>query len=354
VAPTCIGSFCSTLAPRSYAPFKVTQQNGGNLGGGAERVGDYTFDKLHNGVAAYSNGVYLLYYGGGGDGWQWTTGYNQWAGRGPILAEVASAEDFVHYSLFTLASDAVQDFASFEIVAQVGGNLGGGADRLGIYTYSKMFNGIPSYSNSKYILFYGSGTSGWQWVSGYNQWAGNGPSSNVITTAKKFVRYMQFQLASDEIAAVGDFEITAQVGGNLGGGADRLGVYVFDKMFNGVAAFKNDHYVVFYDGDRDGYGAGVDTETIRTLEAHAMRPTYSGTFKSAVVSSAYTPHWLVHICSPFYPCPFSRMLKVAMGECVQPVGRQGGFDCSGTIRTGFRQVATVSIGHRHFGRRPRL
>jgi len=32
----------------------------------------------------------------------------------------------------------------------------------------------------------------------------------------------------------------------------RLGVYTFDKMWNGAAAYTNGQYFVFYGGDNDG------------------------------------------------------------------------------------------------------
>ena len=91
----------------------------------------------------------------------------------------------------------VDEHTPFTVTAQVGGNLGDAAARLGDYTFDKMWNGAAAYTNGQYIIFYGGSNSGWQWVTGYNQWAGNGPSLNDVADAQAFVTYMQFQLSTD-------------------------------------------------------------------------------------------------------------------------------------------------------------
>ena len=51
------------------------------------------------------------------------------------------------------------------------------------------------------------------------------------------------------------FEVTAgDAGGDAGGdGAARLGMYTFDKMYNGALAYTNGKYTVFYGGDEMGW-----------------------------------------------------------------------------------------------------
>jgi len=85
-------------------PFEVTAQVGGNLGSGPARLGEYTFDKMWNGAAAYTNGNYILFYDGADDGWQWVTGYNSWAGDGPLLSDVPNAQAYVEYNQFQLGA----------------------------------------------------------------------------------------------------------------------------------------------------------------------------------------------------------------------------------------------------------
>jgi hypothetical protein len=88
----------------------------------------------------------------------------------------------------------VPTFPSFEVTAQIGGSLGGGTERLGVYEFDKVHNGAAAYKNSHYIVFYGGDRDGWQWVGGYYWLAGNGPAIASVPTAQKFVKYMQFQL----------------------------------------------------------------------------------------------------------------------------------------------------------------
>ena len=90
------------MVDEEYPPFTITAQVGGNLGNAAARLGEYTFDKMWNGAAAYTNGQYIVFYGGSNDGWQWVTGYNRWAGNGPSLTDVADAQAFVTYMQFQL------------------------------------------------------------------------------------------------------------------------------------------------------------------------------------------------------------------------------------------------------------
>ncbi len=85
----------------------------------------------------------------------------------------------------------------FTVTAQVGGNLRDAAARLGEYAFDKMWNGVEAYTNGQYIVFYGGSIEGWQWVRGYNQWTGNGPSLNEVVDAKYFITHMQFQVSTD-------------------------------------------------------------------------------------------------------------------------------------------------------------
>ena len=85
------------------------------------------------------------------------------------------------------------------MTAQVGGNLGDGPARLGVYEFDKMYNGAAAYTNGQYIVFYGGARDGWQWVTGFNQWAGNGPALSAIDDAQGFVTSKQFQLGTDEV-----------------------------------------------------------------------------------------------------------------------------------------------------------
>jgi len=92
------------------------------------------FDKMYNGAAAYTNGTYIVFYGGDKSGWQWVASYNAWAGNGPALSAIDDAQGFINSEQFQLASNDVKEFPSFEVTAQVGGNLGDGPARLGIYS----------------------------------------------------------------------------------------------------------------------------------------------------------------------------------------------------------------------------
>ena len=93
----------STLpSPKVTTSFEVTAQVGGNLGNGAARLGEYKFDKMYNGAAAYTNGNYIVFYDGDNDGWQWVQGYNQWAGDGPVLTAVPDAQAFIKSKQFQL------------------------------------------------------------------------------------------------------------------------------------------------------------------------------------------------------------------------------------------------------------
>ena len=80
----------------------------------------------------------------------------------------------------------------FEVYAQIGGNLGSVSDRIGKYTYDRQFNGAGAYTNGKFFIFYGGDKEGWQWVSGYGSWAGNGPLLSTVSTAREFVEYQEF------------------------------------------------------------------------------------------------------------------------------------------------------------------
>ena len=179
--------------------FEVTAQVGGRLGDMKERLGIYNFDKMHNGAAAYTNGKYIVFYGGDKSGWQWVTGYNQWAGWGLDINEIPDAQSFITHAKFQLASDVVEFYPTFEVTAQVGGNLGDGPARIGMHKFDKMYNGAAAYTNGQYIVFYGGARDGWQWVTGFNQWAGNGPALSAIDDAQGFVTSKQFQLGTDEV-----------------------------------------------------------------------------------------------------------------------------------------------------------
>jgi hypothetical protein len=106
---TCGGGVLETVPPTgggvnpTYPSFEVTAQIGGNLAGADARIGFYQFDKLYNGVAAYTNSHYFIYYFGNDYGWQWTPQYDGWAGNGPQLDLVPTAQDFVEHSQFLLA-----------------------------------------------------------------------------------------------------------------------------------------------------------------------------------------------------------------------------------------------------------
>jgi hypothetical protein len=244
----------ATDAVLDVPSFEVIAQIGGNLGDEAGRIGTYDFKKMYNSAASFTNGKYYIFFSSSG-GWQWTSSYSAWAGNGPSLATIASAEDYVHHAQFSLGSDPVLDVADFEVVAKVGGNLGDEAGRKGKYVFDKMFNGAPAMSNGKYIIFFSGPGDGWQWTSSYGAWAGDGPSLTDVTKAEEYVHYAQFQLASDVVAAVEDIEVTARTGGNLGDEANRIGLYKFDKMYNGAPAMKNvnNKYIIFYGGPGDGW-----------------------------------------------------------------------------------------------------
>jgi hypothetical protein len=167
-----------------------------------------------------------------------------------------SAQAFVKLQQFQLATDILADVPGFEVTAQVGGNLGGAAARLGRYELDKFFNGAPAMKNENgYIMFYGGDGDGWQWVTGYNQWAGDGPLLSTVPSPEDFVRHMQFALSSDPVVDVADLEVVARTGGNLGDEANRIGVYKLDKMFNGAPAMRNENglYVIFYSGSNGGW-----------------------------------------------------------------------------------------------------
>jgi hypothetical protein len=86
----------------------------------------------------------------------------------------------------------------FEVTAQIRGNLGGGAEQLGVYEFDKVYNGASAFKNSNCIVFYSGNSGGWQWVGAYNQWAGDGPLITLVPTAQEFVKSMQFQKGTDE------------------------------------------------------------------------------------------------------------------------------------------------------------
>ena len=110
------------------------------------------------------------------------------------MTVVPNAQAFIKSEQFQLGSDEVKDYPSFEVTAQVGGNLGNGAARLGEYKFDKMYNGAAAYTNGNYIVFYDGDSDGWQWVQGYNQWAGDGPVLTVVPDAQAFIKSKQFQL----------------------------------------------------------------------------------------------------------------------------------------------------------------
>ena len=74
---------------------------GGRLGDEAGRIGEYTYDKEKNGASAFTNGKYVIFYGGDRNGWQWVPGYNHWAGYGPKLSNISTAREFVEYEQFS-------------------------------------------------------------------------------------------------------------------------------------------------------------------------------------------------------------------------------------------------------------
>ena len=65
---------------------------------------------------------------------------------------------------------------------------------------NKMWNGVLAYKNgNNYILHYGGDDVGWQWVPGYDHWAGDGPTLSDVPDAQAFVRTMHFKIAGDEV-----------------------------------------------------------------------------------------------------------------------------------------------------------
>eukprot|EP00984_Skeletonema_dohrnii_P024029 scaffold13135_cov110-Skeletonema_dohrnii-CCMP3373.AAC.1 len=110
------------------------------------------------------------------------------------------------FTPFQLGTDEVKDYPTFEVTAQVGGKLGDGPARLGMYKFDKMWNGAAAYTNGKYIVFYGGARDGWQWNQGYNFWAGFGPALSEIADAQGFIKSKQFQLGTDEVKDYPTFE----------------------------------------------------------------------------------------------------------------------------------------------------
>jgi hypothetical protein len=76
----------------------------------ASQIGLYTFQQTLNGAAVFSNGFYLIFFGGTVDGWQWVPSYGDFGGKGPMLSTVTSARDFVYYYI---ASSSVNPSKSF-------------------------------------------------------------------------------------------------------------------------------------------------------------------------------------------------------------------------------------------------
>jgi hypothetical protein len=62
------------------------------------------FDRMYNGVAAYTDGKYIVFYGGDKDGWQWVDSYNAWAGNGPALSAIIDAQCFIKSEQFQLGT----------------------------------------------------------------------------------------------------------------------------------------------------------------------------------------------------------------------------------------------------------
>ena len=75
---------------KDYPPFTITNKVGDNHNNVPTRLGEYTFNKIWNGAAAFTNGNYIILYGGTGYGWQWATDESQLAANGPALSEVAN------------------------------------------------------------------------------------------------------------------------------------------------------------------------------------------------------------------------------------------------------------------------
>jgi hypothetical protein len=234
---------------------------GGDLG--CARLGFYEFDKMYNEAAAYTNGDYIIYYPSDNYGWQWVQGYDQVAVIGPQLAPVPTAQDFVKYLEYKICCfvstnpDPNPTYPSFEVAAQIGGNPNPTADaRIGFYQFYKLYNGVAAYNNGHYFIYYFGDNYGWQWTPADGRWAGNGPQLDSVPTAQDFVEHSQFSLATDDVLTYPSFEVTAQMAASLihlSGYDARLGVYEFDKMGNGVPAYTNDNYFIFYGGDTDGW-----------------------------------------------------------------------------------------------------
>ena len=75
--PGCSGSETYSMDYCTTDEFTGTAQVGENLSDVTARLGEYTFDKMWNAAAAYTNGNYILFYCGSIEGWQWVRGYNQ-------------------------------------------------------------------------------------------------------------------------------------------------------------------------------------------------------------------------------------------------------------------------------------
>ena len=76
-----------------YTPFAVSGETDVMT-----RLGVYRFDRMENGEPAYTNGNYYIFYDDKtGGGWQWNEKYNTWAGEGPTLIEIPTAQDFITF-----------------------------------------------------------------------------------------------------------------------------------------------------------------------------------------------------------------------------------------------------------------
>jgi hypothetical protein len=140
-------------------------------------------------------------------------------------------------------------FSSFEVTVRIGGKWDDDADRLGVYEFDKLYNGAAAYKNGNYVVYYGGNNDGWQWTPSYDWFIPDNSSQLAsLPTAQDFVKAMQFQLATDEVPTFPSFEVTA--GNN---DPDLFGVYEFDRLYNGAAAYKNGNYFIFYQGNNKGW-----------------------------------------------------------------------------------------------------
>jgi len=96
---------------KDYPPFTITNKVGDNHNNVPTRLGEYTFNKIWNGAAAFTNGNYIIFYGGTGYGWQWATDESQLAANGPALSEVANVQAYVKSWQFQLLTHWYVDWS---------------------------------------------------------------------------------------------------------------------------------------------------------------------------------------------------------------------------------------------------